>query len=277
MAGNESAYRDRPAWLSIFHPGPSLATTAAAVLFAFALRVPLSYWGFVLKAIAVPMLLVQLSISVLNDWADRERDHRSGRRSPVAAGMVAPGPALGLALLLGAAAIGWSLAVRDGMAGTGLLTLGLLAGYAYDLRFKPTPLSFLPFAVAFPLLLVWLGAVLGYGPPAGLAFLAGVPLATAIHLADAVPDATGDARAGIRTLAVALGPRRATLLSAGGLVLGSALLAAFSLRVHPVMAPLILLVGAGAGAAFVFGRSSRWIVAGGAAIAVTAWLASGGW
>ena len=267
----------RQAWLSIFHPGPSLATSAAAVLFAFALRVPVSYSGFVLKAIAVPMLLVQLSISVLNDWADRERDRRSTRPRPVAVGSVTPGLALGLALGLGAAAIGWSLAVGAGTGATLLLALGLLAGYAYDLRFKPTPLSFLPFAVAFPLLLVWLGAVLGYGPPAGLAFAAGVPLAIAIHLADAIPDATEDARAGIRTLAVALGPRRATLVGAGGLVLGSALLAAFSLRVHPVMALLLLLVGVGAGVAFGAGMASRWIVAAAAAITVSAWLASGGW
>ncbi|HYM49587.1 MAG TPA: UbiA family prenyltransferase, partial [Candidatus Limnocylindrales bacterium] len=91
--------------LDLVHAGPSLATTAATVACAVALRVPLAYPGFLLTRIAIPMLLVQTSISVLNEWADRERDARSARRRPLQAGLLRPGVALATALGLGAAAL----------------------------------------------------------------------------------------------------------------------------------------------------------------------------
>src|SRR5436309_6916326 len=58
----------------LMHPWPSLATTLAAVLFALALGIRLSDPR--LGAITVTVLMTQLSISTLNDWADRERDAR---------------------------------------------------------------------------------------------------------------------------------------------------------------------------------------------------------
>src|SRR5258708_37953945 len=101
-----------------------------------------------------------------------------------------------------------------------LVGVGLACGWAYDLRLKGTPLSFLPFAIAFPLMPFWIGLVAGR--PAGslgVLFLGGSPLAIAIHLADAIPDRDRDRAAGLRTLAVRLGSPGAEMVAAG-LLLG---------------------------------------------------------
>ena len=103
-----------------------------------------------------------------------------------------------------------------------LVGIGTACGWAYDLRLKATPLSVVPFAIAFPLMPFWIGA-LAARPLSSLVllFLGGSPLAAAIHLADAIPDRDADRAAGLRTLAVALGTPRAELAAAGLLLLGS--------------------------------------------------------
>jgi 4-hydroxybenzoate polyprenyltransferase len=262
----------RLALLELFHPGPSLATTLAALAMAFALRVPLSYWPAVLRLVAAPMLLAQLAISVLNDWADRAADARAGRGRALEVGLLWPGAALALACGLALAGLAWSWWVGDGPAATALLALGIAAGFAYDLWLKATPWSFLPFAFAFPLLVLWVSAVVGYGPPAWVTFLGGAPLAVAVHLADSVPDLDADRRSGLRTLAVALGGQAATRAAATLLAAGCAVLALDSLRADPWLAAFILLIGIAAGAAFISGWTSRWIAAAAAVIVTVAWL-----
>jgi 4-hydroxybenzoate polyprenyltransferase len=218
------------------------------------------------------MLLAQLAISALNDWADREADARAGRRRALVMGLIAPGAALALAGALAAAALVWSWVVGDGPQATVLLALGIAAGFAYDLWLKPTPLSFLPFALAFPLLIVWVSSVVGYGPPAWLVFLGGAPLAVAIHLADSIPDLEADRRSGLRTLAVALGGQAAVRAAAALLAGGCAVLALDSFRADPWLAAFILLIGIAGGAAFLSGLTSRWVAAAAAATVTLAWL-----
>jgi 4-hydroxybenzoate polyprenyltransferase len=68
----------------------------------------------------------------------------------------------------------------------------------------------------------WIGVLAGR-PLTSLVilFLGGSPLATAIHLADAIPDRDRDRGAGLRTLAVALGKPRAEMAAAGLLLIGA--------------------------------------------------------
>jgi 4-hydroxybenzoate polyprenyltransferase len=103
-----------------------------------------------------------------------------------------------------------------------LVGLGTACGWAYDLWLKPTPLSFVPFAIAFPLMPFWIG-VLAARPLTSLLilFLGGSPLATAIHLADSIPDRNRDRGAGLKTLAVALGKPRAEVAAVGLLLVGT--------------------------------------------------------
>jgi 4-hydroxybenzoate polyprenyltransferase len=197
-----------------------LLTTAAAVGIALIFGIgPLDgrlWW------IAAIMVLVQFSISALNDWADADLDRRAGRRRPIPFGLVSPGAALSVAV---ACAVGAFLlgALSDlGPIPLLLVGIGLACGWAYDLKLKPTPLSFLPFAIAFPLMPFWIGMIAGRPASSlGVLFLGGSPLATAIHLADAIPDRDRDRVAGLRTLAVALGRPGAEMTAAGLLLIGT--------------------------------------------------------
>ena len=147
--------------------------------------------------------MTQLSISALNDWADRESDALGERRRPVALGRVSSRAALIVAVIFAIASL--AAAVAFGWSSVLLVAAGLAAGWSYDLFLKPTPFSVVPFAIGFPLLAVWVSVAADRPLRAPLVlFLGGVPLAVAIHLADAIPDREIDARAGVRTPAVVL-------------------------------------------------------------------------
>lgn len=216
----------------MFHPWPSLATAAAAVGFALIFGIGLT--DARLAAIFITVLLTQLAISALNDWADRDRDAIAGRWRPIAMERVAPQLAVaiaiacGIASLIGAALLGAFSAV--------LVLLGLVAGWLYDLWLKPTPFSFIPFAIAFPLLPTWV-ALLAGRPLRSLTplLLAGALFAIAIHLADSLPDLASDAAGGLKTLAVQLGRERAIAAIVVCLMAGLVVVLA-ALRFQPVLA-----------------------------------------
>jgi len=206
--------------LELLHPIPSLLTTLAAVGFAGIFGIDLGdarlWW------IAGIMLLVQFSISALNEWADADLDRRAGRRRPIPLGLLSRGTALNVAALGAVGAFLLSALSDLGPAALLLVGVGIACGWAYDLWLKPTPLSFLPFAIAFPLMPFWIGLIAGR-PLSSLAvlFLGGSPLAAAIHLADAIPDRDRDRLAGLKTLAVALGRPGSELAATGLLLVGS--------------------------------------------------------
>ncbi|HXN03506.1 MAG TPA: UbiA family prenyltransferase [Candidatus Acidoferrum sp.] len=253
MTGRASAAR----WtrLELLHPIPSLLTTLAAVAFALifgmGLRDPRLWW------IAAIMLLVQFSISALNEWADVDLDRLAGRRRPIPLGLLSPSTALTVAVLCAVGAFLLSTLANFGTVSLLLVGIGLACGWAYDLRFKGTPLSFLPFAIAFPLMPFWIGLLAGRPASAlGILFLGGSPLASAIHLADAIPDRDRDRAAGLRTLAVALGQPGAELVAVGLLLVGT--LVSIVLTIYggeTAMTALSLITVAAAG--IVFGLSFR--------------------
>jgi 4-hydroxybenzoate polyprenyltransferase len=206
--------------LELLHPLPSVLTTVAAMAFAWIFGIGPGNPRFWL--IAAIMLLVQFSISALNEWADAALDRHAGRRRPIPMGLVRPGTALGVAVVCAVAAFAVCVLGDLGTVGLLLVGAGAACGWAYDLWLKPSPLSFLPFAIAFPLMPFWIGILAGR-PLNSLAvlFLGGVPLATAIHLADAIPDRDRDRTAGLTTLAVALGRPGAEFVAAGLLLIGT--------------------------------------------------------
>lgn len=168
------------------------------------------------------MLLAQFSISALNDWADADLDAKAGRRRPIPLGALPRSSALLAAAVFAVAAMVASAFSGLGLLAFALVVIGIGCGWAYDLTLKRTLVSFLPFALAFPLMLVWVGLIAGHALSSlGLIFFAGAPLATAINLADAIPDFQADRAAGVRTLAVALGTPRAELAAAALLLAGS--------------------------------------------------------
>jgi 4-hydroxybenzoate polyprenyltransferase len=260
--------------LAVLHPIPSALTTLAAVGFTVIFGIGPGdrrlWW------IAAIMLLVQFSISALNEWADASLDQEAGRRRPIPLGLLSPSTALTVAALCAVAAFLLSTLAQFGTVALLLVGIGLACGWAYDLRLKRTPLSFLPFAIAFPLMPFWIGLLAGRPASAlGILFLGGSPLATAIHLADAIPDRDRDRTSGLRTLAVALGQPTAELVAVGMLLVGT--LVSIVLTIHggqTVVTALSLVTVVAAG--LVLGLSFRanpspllgkWMVIAAAAVA----------
>lgn len=202
------------------HPEPTVAVTAVmTVLAVSAGRGTAAAW------VGLAVLAGQLSVGWSNDYVDRERDLRTGRRDkPLAHGALQPRLVGGCALAALAAAAGLSL-VSGWPAALAHLT-GVAAAWAYNLGVKQTALSFAPYAVAFGLLpaFVTLGLP-GHPWPLWWVLAAGALIGMGAHFANVLPDMADDLAAGIRGLPHRLGEAPSRLLSAGLLVVASLLLA----------------------------------------------------
>ncbi len=212
------------------HPLPTAAVTAFATGYAAAVGLP----GGRVALVAVAVLLGQLSIGWCNDWVDAPRDVAAGRLDkPAATGEVPPRLLAVVAVAALVACAGASLAL--GLLAAGAHALTVLGGWTYDLWLKPTPASFVPYAVAFGALpaVVTLSAAPPHLPEAGV--IAGAALlGLAAHFTNTVGDTEADAATGVRGLPQRLG-------------------AAVSLRVSAVLVVLaavaLLTAARGAGAA----------------------------
>lgn len=205
------------------HPLPSAAVTTFATGWAFAVGLPPAR----IALLAFAVLLGQLSIGWCNDWVDAPRDRAVARRDkPVVEGLVPVGllGASAVVALGGCVVASLALGVRPGL----VHLLAVASGWSYDLVLKPTPVSPLPYAVAFGLLpaVATLAAVPPRWPAAGV--LAGAALlGMAAHFANTVGDVEQDEATGVRGLPQRLGPARSLQVSAALVALaGCALLTA---------------------------------------------------
>jgi 4-hydroxybenzoate polyprenyltransferase len=153
----------------------------------------------------------QLTIGWVNDVVDRDRDRRAGRRDkPVALGWIEPrtvvfatGCAV-LALVPLSLANGWAAAVAH-------LTL-VGSAWAYNLYFKRTVLSWLPYAVGFgalPAFLSYGGLGPGlHGAPPTLAITVSAALfGVGVNFLNALPDIEEDEAMGLRHLPLLMARR----------------------------------------------------------------------
>ncbi len=242
MSGNALASRTGAstvlrlrALLRLMHPFPSLLN---AIVVAALACVAVRGWpgaGCILW-LATTMLCIQFSIGALNDWADRDLDARTKPAKPIAAGLIPAGVALSIAVIL--AAIAAMLATAGGLAAWLLAMCGLGIGMAYDLGVKRTPFSALTYALALPLIPLWVWTALDVNSAAIVVVLPlGMLLGFSLQLANALPDAEGDAAEGVRGTLQLLGPergRRLAWLSFGlALLLCAALAPVVGLRLMP--------------------------------------------
>ena len=202
----------------VVHPFPSLLDGAVVALIALVAgeSAPLAL------VLGASMTCLQFAIGAVNDIVDAPFDEGVRLGKPIPDGIVSPRRARVVAAA--SAAIGLVLALVGGPGLVLLALVGLGIGLAYDLWAKGTTLSWLPFAIGVPLLPVygWYGAT---GEIPGL-FLVLVPAAanagTALAISNAIVDMERDEEAGNRSIALALGPEKAS-----GVVLALQLVVAF--------------------------------------------------
>ncbi len=158
------------------------------------------------------MTALQVSIGALNDIVDAPTDAVGNPAKPIPAGLA---PSAAWAVMIGGAGIGLGLTAATGPAVAIVAGAGLMVGYAYDLWFKGTIWSWVPFAVGIPLLPVfaWLGGA-GSLPDAFSVLLPMAVLAGAgIAVANARADLDRDRAAGVDSVAIRLGDRRAWVVN----------------------------------------------------------------
>lgn len=231
------------------------------------------------------MVCLQAAIGALNDIVDAPRDAGLKPGKPIPAGLVAPATAR--LVVVGGAALGIGLSLPSGPATVTVAILVLIIGGLYDLRFKGTPWSWLPFAIGIPLLPVY--AWLGAAGPLPLAFAILVPAAAlagaALAIANALADVERDRTAGVRSVATGLGPRRAWAVHAAlhaavvGLALtGLAWLGDLGAGLIPVLGGAAVVA---VGVALSASQQARWreraweLEAVGVGLVGAAWIATG--
>jgi heme o synthase len=156
----------------------------------------------------------QLSVGWVNDWLDADRDRTAGRRDkPVASGAVSR-RTVGIAGLLASLAIPF-LGLPFGPAATVCITLVGIFALLYDWPLKSTPLSIVPYLVAFGLLPAFVILALPGSPaPPGWLVAAGALLGGGAHFANVLPDLADDAATGVRGLPHRIGATGSTVAAA---------------------------------------------------------------
>lgn len=187
------------------HPEPTAAVTALSGLLALRL----GHDAATLALVVAAVFTGQLTIGWSNDLIDAGRDRAVGRTDkPLATGRISA-RTVGVALAV-AAVLCVALSLALGPA-AGLVHLVLVGcGVAYNLLFKRTVLSWLPYAVAFGLLPAVVSLALDppEWPPAWM-MAAGALLGVGAHLVNVLPDLDDDAATGVRGLPHRLGATRA--------------------------------------------------------------------
>jgi 4-hydroxybenzoate polyprenyltransferase len=191
-----------PPLLRAAHLGPSLAVTCVVMLLAVGQDLP----PYRAVAVTAAVLAGQLTIGWGNDLLDADRDRLSGRvDKPLANGELTTAvvrvslAAAGLACIVLSLLVGWRSALVH-------LGLGVGSGHAYNLYFKRTRWSWLPYAVAFGTLpaVVSLADVPPRWAPAWM-MAAAAALGVAAHFLNTLPDFDTDAVTGVRGLPHRLG------------------------------------------------------------------------
>ncbi|HVF19813.1 MAG TPA: UbiA family prenyltransferase [Mycobacteriales bacterium] len=207
------------------HPEPTAAVTTLMTALAVAAG---RGWGSVWVLLGV--LAGQLSVGWSNDWIDRDRDRRAGRREkPIVSGAVAARTVgIGAAVALVACV---PLSFASGPRAAAAHLTGVAFAWAYNLRLKTTPLSVVPYVVAFALLPSFVTFGLPGTPAAPWwATAAGGLLGAGAHFANTVPDLASDAHTGVRGL-----PHRVGLTWSVGLAASLLGAAVVVLAVAPIL------------------------------------------
>src|SRR5689334_20305188 len=210
------------ALLKASHPEPGGAVTLAMTLLA----VGVGHRGWSVLGVAAAIGATQLSVGWVNDWLDADRDRVAGRTDkPVASGVVSR-RTVGVAGLAASLAIPL-LGLPFGAAAAICVTLVGIFALLYDWPLKSTPLSVLPYLVAFGLMPAFVVLALpGHPWPPAWLVAAGALLGGGAHFANVLPDLADDAATGVVGLPHRLGAT-GSQFAAAFLLLGATLTLVF--------------------------------------------------
>jgi 4-hydroxybenzoate polyprenyltransferase len=221
------------------HPEPGGAVTVALTLLA----VGVGHRGWSLAGVAAAVGATQLSVGWVNDWLDADRDSAAGRTDkPVASGDVGR-RTVGVAGLISALAAPL-LGLPFGLAATLCISVVMVFALLYDWPLKSTPLSLLPYLVAFGALPAFVVLALpGDRLPPWWLVAAGALLGGGAHFANVLPDLADDAATGVRGLPHRLGAR-ASQVAAAAFLLAATLVLVFGPAGPPSWAGLAAVTAA---------------------------------
>jgi 4-hydroxybenzoate polyprenyltransferase len=192
-------------FLLLTHPGPVAFHLLAVVVFALLATWSHPAWALI-ALVVVAHGAMQCSISMINDYCDRRLDALSKPGKPIVRGLVLPGEALVAGIVMIVVMVGLLLFLNPLALVISLCYLAL--GQAYNLGLKSTLWSGIVFALAMPLVPLYvLAGVNHLSPTAFWLVPVGFLIGVALNLANALPDVEGDKAGGAKTLAVALGVR----------------------------------------------------------------------
>ena len=214
------------------HFGPSLLVTTVAFLIAQAL-----WWEGPAYVIAIGVLLGQLIVGWTNDLHDYTDDLKHNRvAKPLVSGLITPKQLRTAIYVVTPLAVVVNLFGPLGLKGGAVYLLGIAFGLAYNFYFKYTPLSPLPYVIAFAALPASIVLAVEETPPLWM-MAAGSLLGVAAHIANVLKDFDEDGLSGIRSFPRIIGERASRLTIAVILVANTILLNSVSPQ------PALLIVG----------------------------------
>ena len=213
-------------YLVLPHAVPIIVVMAATAAFAL---IAARGWpgGGAMGWLLLAMFGGQVAVGAVNEIVDADLDARTKPTKPIPAGLVSVRGAWLMTIaglvVMAIASLTFSVPVFL------VCALGTGVGIAYSVWFKRTIWSWVPYLIALPLLPIWVWLALSEVDPSLFAiYPIGAAAVIAVQIAQSIPDVEADARGDVRTLAVALGARRARFACWGALGLAAVIAAALA-------------------------------------------------
>lgn len=213
--------------LEVVHPRAVLAFTTIAATVAV-----IAQWGTPLLrntvTLASAMALIQIAIGIFNEYCDRELDALCKPERPIPAGLVSARQACWATWA--SLSLGLAVSATVSLAGMLVLAFAAFTGILYSAHLKRSKLSWLPYAIAYPVVPIWVWVSLGdFRPSMLLVYPAAIPFSVGVHLCNQLRDYDEDAEQGARGFVHYLGKGTAGKMCVGSLLIGPILAMATTL------------------------------------------------
>ncbi len=223
-------FRGVLAHVNLVHPIPIVFVLLATLALSFAIDSGASVATRVFLLLS--MLGGQLAVGAANEIVDLDLDTAGGRSKPLVTGAVSLRSArviliAGLVLMILAS-------LPLGLNALLLCALGNGIGVAYSIWFKRTMFAWLPYALALPLLPIWIATALDASVDGMLLlFPIGLCAMVSVQIAQSLPDVEADRNAKIDSITTRLGEEW-SLAACWAALLVSALLVGFGQEVTSI-------------------------------------------